>query len=384
MKRHQTAKKFVAKLPADFQEVLMTTEMELQQGLTVPILRKLVYLYTRGMQYYDLVHKDQFRKFYSDKLVSLLTRKDVEQFLDKNPINFDDKKDLDQLFSAPQKKEATPSQTTQNPQNPPPLSKTNSENIEKKEDKDKDDDILSPYYRMFSNSVRRNSTALIKKKFNIVDVGLLVKEKILEVSTNLNKIDKAMTNEVIEQMTEFEENKRQRDVRQSPYIINKNENKENENKENELKNEIIINDEEKDENNIIKSAEDELKILELTGINDKKEEEEEKDKEKEKETNNVNTNTKNTIGNNPMLREIELFVQKNMDEMYEAFEELKASFQDEIKEAEENGFDDIAEGLKEDLQNELDNLKEQYEEQRRVETEKIKLKYSKRNSLLVY
>ena len=384
MKRHQTAKKFVAKLPADFQEVLMTTEMELQQGLTVPILRKLVYLYTRGMEYYDLVHKDKFRQFYSDKLVSLLTRKDVEQFLDKNPINFDDKKDLDQLFSTPQKKEATPSQTTQNPQNPPPLSKANSENIEKKEDKDKDDDILSSYYKMFSNSVRRNSTALIKKKFNIVDVGLLVKEKILEVSTNLNKIDKAMTNEVIEQMTEFEENKRQRDVRQSPYIINKNENKENENKENELKNEIIINDEEKDENNIIKSAEDELKILELTGINDKKEEEEEKEKEKEKETNNVNTNTKNTIGNNPMLREIELFVQKNMDEMYEAFEELKASFQDEIKEAEENGFDDIAEGLKEDLQNELDNLKEQYEEQRRVETEKIKLKYSKRNSVLIY
>ena len=63
MKRHNTAKKFVAKLPDDFQEVLMVSEMELQEGLTVPILRKLVYLYTRGMQYYDLVHKDKFRKF---------------------------------------------------------------------------------------------------------------------------------------------------------------------------------------------------------------------------------------------------------------------------------------------------------------------------------
>ena len=31
--------------------------------------------------------------------------------------------------------------------------------------------------------------------------------------------------------------------------------------------------------------------------------------------------------------------------MYQALEELKASFQDEIIEAEENGFDDIAEGL---------------------------------------
>jgi hypothetical protein len=29
-----------------------------------------------------------------------------------------------------------------------------------------------------------------------------------------------------------------------------------------------------------------------------------------------------------MLWEIELFVKKNMDEMYQAFEELKASFED--------------------------------------------------------
>ena len=48
-----------------------------------------------------------------------------------------------------------------------------------------------------------------------------LKEKILEVSTNLNKIDKAMTNEVIEQMTEFESNKRQREVRKSQRRLNK-------------------------------------------------------------------------------------------------------------------------------------------------------------------
>ena len=115
--------------------------------------------------------------------------------------------------------------------------------------------------------------------------------------------------------------------------------------------------------------------MELSGLTNNK-------KEEEKE-NVINPALKNMIGNNPMLREIELYVQKNMDEMYQALEELKASFQDEIKEAEENGFDDIAEGLKEDLQSELDNLKDQYEEQRRVETEKIKLKYSKRNSLVI-
>jgi hypothetical protein len=371
MKRHHTAKKFIAKLPDDFQEVLMTSEMELQEGLTVPILRKLVYLYTRGMQYYDLVHKDKFRQFYSDKLIALLTRKDVEQFLDKNPINFDDKKDLDKLFSTPQKKQA-PTQVAQTPTSLPNNSdnKVNKEKTNPEEDKD---DILTQYYKAYSSSIRRNSTALVKNKINTVDIGLLVKEKILEVSTNLNKIDKAMTNEVIEQMTEFESNKRQREVRKSPYIINKSENKENENN-NDSNSEKSNSDEEKEDNNII-TAEDELKILELSGINKK---------EEEKETNTINTPTKNTIGNNPMLREIEIYVQKNMDEMYQALEELKASFQDEIKEAEENGFDDIAEGLKEDLQSELDNLKEQYEEQRRVETEKIKAKYSKRNSLVIY
>ena len=56
-----------------------------------------------------------------------------------------------------------------------------------------------------------------------------------------------------------------------------------------------------------------------------------------------------------MLREIEDYVQKNMNEMYQAVEELKVSFQEEINEAEENGFDSIAEGLKEDLQVELVN-----------------------------
>jgi len=353
MKRLNTTKKFIAKLPSDFQEVLMTTEMELQEGLKVPVLRKLVYLYTRGMEYYDLVHKDKFRQFYSDKLVSLLTRKDVEKFLDENPIDFDDKKDLDKLFAAPQPKKLSSSVRVDNP---------------KPAEKGPKDSKFNEYFKGFSNMIRRNSAALVKHPINTVDISLLVKKKILEVSTNLNKIDKAMTNEVIEQMTEFETNKRQRNVRESPYVINQSEQKENEDKGSDSNS---SHDGEEKENNIIKSSEDELKILESLKVNMKKEEE------------NANPGVKNLIGKNPMLREIELFVQKNMDEMYQALEELKASFQDEIKEAEENGFDDIAEGLKEDLQNELDNLKDQYEEQRRIETEKIKQKYSKRNSLVI-
>ena len=367
-------KKYVATLPSDFQEVLMSSEMELQQGLNVPILRKLVYLYTRGMQYYDLIHKEKFREFYYGKLKSLLTKKDVEEFLDKNPINFEDKEDLDKIFE--------PKETTN--------VNIKHENLEKDEKEEKEEDnVINDEVNFFAKKVRNNSMTLIKKKINDFDINLFIKKKLLEVSSNLNKIDQAMTNEMIEQMSEFEANKRKRKIMKSK--INNKENQEDKNSDTNSISTPSSNGEEQNINdNIIKSAEDELKILELSGINNI----EKKDsKENISDINNININiniknnentpTKNIIGNNPMLREIEDYVQKNMNEMYQALEELKASFQEEISEAEENGFQDIADGLKEDLQAELDNLKDQYEEQRKVETEKIKAKYSKRNNLFV-
>ena len=392
MKPIQPKKKYVANLPEDFQEVLMSTEMELQQGLNVQILRKLVYLYTRGMQYYDLIHKDKFKQFYSDKLVSLLTRKNVENFLDKNPINFEERDDLDLLFPSKEKK---------------------NDNSEKEEEEKNIKNEIDYEMKDFSEKIRKNSMKLVKNKIKDYDIKLFVKKKLLQVNSNLNKIDQALSNEMIEQMSEFEENKRKRKVKksQNSIIININNKGTNENqiKENEIiKNEEInkekennkevqedknsdtnsistpsSNDEEPISNNqnIIKSTEDELKILELSGLNMPPQNKiiEEKN---EKPISNNNTPTKNLIGNNPMLREIEDYVQKNMNEMYQALEELKASFQEEINEAEENGFDDIANGLKEDLQVELDNLKDQYEEQRRAETEKIKAKYAKRNVII--
>lgn len=367
-------KKYVATLPSDFQEVLMSSEMELQQGLNVPILRKLVYLYTRGMQYYDLIHKEKFREFYYGKLKSLLTKKDVEDFLDKNPINFEDKEDLDKIFE--------PKETTN--------VNIKHENLEMDEKEEKEEDnVINDEVNFFAKKVRNNSMTLIKKKINDFDINLFIKKKLLEVSSNLNKIDQAMTNEMIEQMSEFEANKRKRKIMKSK--INIKENQEDKNSDTNSISTPSSNGEEQNINdNIIKSAEDELKILELSGINSI----EKKDsKENISDINNININiniknnentpTKNIIGNNPMLREIEDYVQKNMNEMYQALEELKASFQEEISEAEENGFQDIADGLKEDLQAELDNLKDQYEEQRKVETEKIKAKYSKRNNLFV-
>ena len=367
-------KKFIASLPSDFQEVLMTTELEISKGLNVPILRKLVYLYTTGMEYYDLVHKEKFREFYSDKLVNLLTRKDVEKFLDKNPINFDDKGDLDLLFSS----------KNQNTDDKKAQRNNENNNIINEIDNEMYD---------FSHQVRKNSITLVKKKVTDFDIGLIVKKKLLEVNANLNKIDQALSNEMIEQMSEFEENKRKRKIMKSGNnnskingiiksgdINNKKEIQEDKNSDTNSISSPSSNDEES--HNIIKSTEDELKILELSGINTPEKNKSTNDEKNEKPNNSGVTPTKNLIGNNPMLREIEDYAQKNMNEMYQAFEELKASFQEEIKEAEENGFTDIADGLKEDLQTELDNLKDQYEEQKRVEIEKIKAKYSKRNVLL--
>ena len=367
-------KKFIASLPSDFQEVLMTTELEISKGLNVPILRKLVYLYTTGMEYYDLVHKEKFREFYSDKLVNLLTRKDVEKFLDKNPINFDDKGDLDLLFSS----------KNQNTDDKKAQRNNENNNIINEIDNEMYD---------FSNQVRKNSITLVKKKVTDFDIALIIKRKLLEVNANLNKIDQALSNEMIEQMSEFEENKRKRKIMKSGNnnskingiiksgdINNKKEIQEDKNSDTNSISSPSSNEEEP--HNIIKSTEDELKILELSGINTPEKNKSTNDEKNEKPNNSGVTPTKNLIGNNPMLREIEDYAQKNMNEMYQAFEELKASFQEEIKEAEENGFTDIADGLKEDLQTELDNLKDQYEEQKRVEIEKIKAKYSKRNVLL--
>ena len=321
-------------LPEDFQEVLMTNEMELQNGITVEVLRKLVYLYTRGMEYYDLCRKEKFRVFYSDKLTNLLTRPDIVEFLDKNKINFENKDDLDKLFSQPQKKTKKSA---------------------------KDDNGFNIDSRKFTNIIKRNSIKLVKPDINLEDINLFVKKKILEVSSNLNKIDQAMTNEIVDQMTNFEENKRNMEVRNSPYIINQS-----------------AETEKKEENDVkeIKNEDDEIKLIEQINLD-------EVDKNKGGQALQKLNSSSELIGKNPMLKEIEEFVQKNMDEMYQQLDELKASFEDEIKEAEQSGLTDIADGLREDLESELENLKDQYEEQRRIETEKIKNKYSRRNSFLV-
>ena len=89
-------------LPSDYQEVLVIHEIELSKGLSTDIIRKMVYLYTIGMEYYNIIKKPSLEKFYNDKLIGLLTRSDVLAFLDKNPININDHSNLN-LFNQPNK-----------------------------------------------------------------------------------------------------------------------------------------------------------------------------------------------------------------------------------------------------------------------------------------
>ena len=340
------SKKRTPKLPENFQEVLATYEMNLNEGITVDIIRNLIYIYTIGMEYYDNVHKEKLQKFYSDKIAQLYSREDVIEFLDKNPIDLNNREGIN-LF--PDYKRVN-------------LIKDNNNN------------------NITNIKIKKNNTfKIMNQKIDPVETNLIIKKKILNVDKKLQKIDDAISQSIIDQMSIFEE--RKREMMKKKKVIK------SQNKTPEKKN---LNKEEMEILEQIEKIEKENKLLEKKEENNNKENEKEIENKNEKKSNEEETeivndlNDKsskiinNSIGQNEMLKEIEEYVQKNMDEMYKSLEELKASFADEIKEAEENGYPDIAEGLKEDLEAELENMKDQYEEQRRVETDKIREKYKKK------
>ena len=342
------SKKRTPKLPENFQEVLATYEMNLNEGITVDIIRNLIYIYTIGMEYYDNVHKEKLQKFYSDKITQLYSREDVIEFLDKNPIDLNNREGIN-LFPDYRRVSV--------------IKNNNNNNIT-------------------NIKVNKNSTfKIMNEKIDPIETNLTIKKKILNVDKNLQKIDEAISQSIIDQMSIFEERKREM-IAKKKVIKSKN--------KTENKN---INDGEMEILEQIEKMSKENKLLEekqKEEINNNNEKEKENENKNEKITNEEETeilkelNEKsskiinNSIGQNQMLKEIEEYVQKNMDEMYKSLEEIKASFEDEIKEAEENGYPDIAQGLKEDLEAELENMKDQYEEQRRVETDKIREKYKKK------
>ena len=306
-------------LPPNFQEEMMNCEMNFQSEINETNIRKLIYVYTLGMQYYNLKEKVDFENYYRNKLNNLLLDENVIKYLDTHEVDLSKKVDLN-IFP----KDSFIEESPKKEENKPP--------VQKKESKD-DAEIN-----------RRLSIDIFKKKSKIKkdDIIEYVRRKIKEVDIKLKSIDKQVSNNIVEQMSAFEANKREKKIRKRKD----SENKEEKDKEKENKNE-----------NKIEVNENDIEVL-------------------NKPKKNIRRRG-SSISQPKFLKEIEEYVEQNMKEMYKALEELKQSYEGEINEAVESGFDEIAESLRNDLKFEEENLTAQYEEERMKQIELIRAKYKK-------
>ena len=308
-------------LPPNFQEEMMNCELEFQSEINENNIRKLIYVYTLGMQYYNLKEKSEFENYYKNKLNKLLLDENVIKYLDTHKVDTTKKVDLN-IFPKESLSEASPNKET----NKIPMHRKDSRN---------DNDLKIRYsFDMFKK----------KNKFKKEEIIEYVRKKIKEVDIKLKRIDKKVSDNIVDQMAIFESNKRNKKIRKkknSEIKEEKEKEKETEAK-NEVKNEVNEND---------------IEIM-----------------------NNINKNSRrrgSSISQPKFLKEIEEYVEKNMKEMYKAIEELKQSYEGEINEAVESGFDEIAESLRSDLKFEEENLTAQYEEERTKQIELIRAKYKK-------
>ena len=74
-------------LPPNFQEEMMNCELEFQHEINETNIRKLIYVYTLGMQYYNIKDKQEFENYYRTKLNNLLLNENVINYLDRNRID---------------------------------------------------------------------------------------------------------------------------------------------------------------------------------------------------------------------------------------------------------------------------------------------------------
>ena len=300
-------------LPPNFQEEMMNCELEFQSEINETNIRKLIYVYTLGMQYYNLQEKEEFENYYRNKLNNLLLNENVIKYLDTHEVDLSKKVDLN-IFPQETTLEESPKKESIN------------SSVEKKECKD-DADIA-----------RRLSIDIFKKKSKIKKEEIIeyVRRKIKEVDIRLKSIDKQVSNNIVDQMSVFESNKRNKKIRKKKNSEIKEE------KENKIESKIEVN-------------ENDIDIL----------------KKKKKKVRRRGS----SISQPKFLKEIEEYVEQNMKEMYKAIEELKQSYEGEINEAVESGFDEIAESLRNDLKFEEENLTAQYEEERMKQIELIRAKY---------
>ena len=300
-------------LPPNFQEEMMNCELEFQSEINETNIRKLIYVYTLGMQYYNLKEKSDFENYYKNKLNKLLLDENVIKYLDTHKVDLSKKVDLN-IFPKESLNEASPKKEAKKLP------------IDRKESRDDNDLKIRYSIDMFKK----------KNKFKKEEIIEFVRKKIKEVDIKLKRIDKQVSDNIVDQMAVFESNKRNKKIRKK--------------KESEIKEE-----KEKEEKNDI--SEKDIEIM-----------------------NNINLNVRrrgSSISQPKFLKEIEEYVEKNMKEMYKAIEELKQSYEGEINEAVESGFDEIAESLRSDLKFEEENLTAQYEEERTKQIELIRAKYKK-------
>jgi hypothetical protein len=350
-------------LPPNFQEEMMNCELEFQEGINEDIIRKLMYIYTLGMQYYNINEKAGYEKYYRNKLNNLLLNDNVITYLDTHQVDLSKRVELNLFEKKEEKTEPKKEETTEKPlkkidievisldtkeettkEKLPKKVKIDANNLEKKEGFKNKSDLL------------RSKTILVNKKkdkINREDIMEYVTRKIKEVDIRLVSIDKQVSNNIVEQMSSFESNKRNKKVKKL----------QNSEKKEEKVSENTIND--NNDNNIIvkkdSSNQDSIDIdLEIAKMQKK----------------NLKRRG-SSIGQTKLLKEIEEYVEQHMQEMYKALEELRQSYAGEIKEAEDSGFDEIAESLRNDLKFEEENLTAQYEEERMKQIELIREKNKK-------
>ena len=304
-------------LPPNFQEEMMNCELEFQNELNETNIRKLIYVYTLGMQYYNLKEKEDFENYYRNKLNNLLLNEKVIKYLDTHQVDLSKKVDLN-IFS----QDIAP--------------KANNSNSKIEENKGSQSSIKRKLSRDDTEIKRSPSLDIFKMKSKIKkeDIIQYVTRKIKEVDIKLNSIDKQVSNNIVEQMSAFESNKRNKKIKKSK--------------------------------NSIDSPQKEQEINDIISIENLK-----------PEPKFPMRRRGSSIGQTRLLKEIEEYVEQNMKEMYKAIEELRQSYEGEINEAIESGFEEIAESLKNDLKFEEENLTAQYEEERMKQIELIREKHKK-------
>ena len=306
-------------LPPNFQEEMMNCELEFQSEINETNIRKLIYVYTLGMQYYNLKEKKDFENYYKNKLNNLLLDENVIKYLDTHKVDLSKKVDLN-IFPKESLIESSPKKEVKEIP------------LVRKESRD-DNDV----HKRFSIDIIKKNNKV--KKEDIIEY---VKKKIKEVDIKLKRIDKQVSDNIVDQMAVFESNKRNKKIRKRKNSDTKED----------------------------KDKEKEKEIEKMLEVN-------ENDIEISNKVNKVIRRRGSSISQPKFLKEIEEYVEKNMKEMYKAIEELKQSYEGEINEAVESGFDEIAESLRSDLKFEEENLTAQYEEERTKQIELIRAKYKK-------